>query len=204
VSAWLPALDGLNVGALQLDRHDHEDLLALRKFAPLVYERLLLEAVTQAHWDWSIIELFEDSAFGLASAAKRRILSAVRGEWRATWVFRLLRGAELAWAAEMVDEGECDIEFVLMSIDGHGRAPSLDSVADFCIPRGVNPRRVAGQIRYGTFTGEEHEVLQQHLDFFTARLADTSPNVRAMAEAGVALFLPELESAKVEARRRDL
>jgi len=186
--------------------NDHVFPEKLLKQAPDIYEELLLNVirVPEADFDWRALDLFEDTASSLPLDAKTRIWSAIPSAyWRAI-VFRLLAGSEIDWIESLLDSGAVEAEFVLGTVTGLGKSPSLEDLAQLLVPRGVNPATIAATAQFGIFTGEQHEVISGYLSNSENMVNSPDPAISAVGRAGLGYFAPLHEQAVQRARQKEI
>jgi hypothetical protein len=115
-----------------------------------------------------------------------------------------LAGSEIDWIESLLDSGAVEAEFVLGTVTGLGKSPSLEDLAQLLVPRGVNPATIAATAQFGIFTGEQHEVISGYLSNSENMVNSPDPAISAVGRAGLGYFAPLHEQAVQRARQKEI
>ena len=109
-----------------------------------------------------------------------------------------LAGNDIAWLETMLDAGAMTPQDALATHSGlDGPQPSIEDLARLLVPRGIDPNRVAGLAHAGGWVGNRSDRYQGLIERFAGMAGNEDQSVRAVGEAGVAIFA----SARDEALR---
>jgi hypothetical protein len=204
---WRSAIEEITAPlGLNLALGEEALLERLAQVAPDAYERRLrtVLAAPDEEFDWRNLERFGDSVAVLSHEARARLWrEALTTDWR-TDVFQLLAHTDADWVEARLEAGEVTAEFVLRTFNGRGKTIPLERAALMLLPRGVDPGHLARTIEYGVQWGETHERIAGYLDRFEAMATSGNPNLRAVGEAGIDWYRPELRNALQRQRQRQV
>src|SRR6266498_1903254 len=80
--------------------------------------------------------------------------------------------------------------------------PPLDTLAKVLVPRGVEPEDVAGLRYAGFWRGDRSTRYQSIVSSFEELAEDEDPNVKAVAAAGIRIFISARDEAAADERQQ--
>jgi hypothetical protein len=205
---WLSALSHLRPGRFGAARHYQLEVLLgyLARSYPDTLVEIVAASVREAtdteggvysalpHGAW-------DQLQRLPPASKSRLRTMFSGDKLASWMLNQhLVGTDIEWVEQAIDAGEMTADEALGYCTGLSDRPPVEALAKALVPRGAAPERVAGILYSGSWTGEQSERYHSFVEMFEQWLADddVDPSMKAVAEAGVAMFEAARKAAAKE------
>lgn len=116
---------------------------------------------------------------------------------------RNLAGDDVVWLTAELEAGRFSPSDVLGFASGFEQSPDLEALARLLIPRGVDPRAIAGRAEVAGSWGEASSRYQGLVDKFAALAQSDEDTIRRLGEAGVDLFSGRRDTeAEKEHQRR--
>jgi hypothetical protein len=112
-----------------------------------------------------------------------------------------LVGVDIDWLEHALDEGLCATDKALSTYNSFGLRPSIEQFARVLVPRGVDPRHVAGLAQLGSWSSDESARYGELIERFETLAASGDEGVAAVGRAGVEMFTVKRDEALAAERR---
>lgn len=144
-----------------------------------------------------------DTLHLLPTEYKTRLWDSVRGNTSAGRILlEHLVGDDAGWLRIMLEAGLLTNDDALAAYSGFGPHPRIEDLAAILIPRGVDPRNIAGLAQAGTWTGEASHRYAQLAERFAAMVESEDPSIADVGRAGEEMYSAARDAALEDERRR--
>ncbi|MFT3662170.1 MAG: hypothetical protein QM809_12485 [Gordonia sp. (in: high G+C Gram-positive bacteria)] len=202
--AWAPAMRDLVVRSDAMRDHMQSQALdVLAKTNPEVYIDLLVKHVEAlvGHVDFG---QWEKSTRELDSAHRFSLWDRVRESPMANNLFWVISSADIEWIAAAVSDPAFPIslsDLLHATRFQFGKRYPLKVLAVMLRPLRWQPDDLLWTLEVGTYWGEKHERLEQHLQVCRELAESLEPDLSGLGKRGIEIFEPRLAEARASARR---
>lgn len=119
------------------------------------------------------------------------------------WMLRqYLIGSDVSWLEIMLEEGHFDEKDALGGYSAFGPHLEIEDLARILIPRGTDPKQIAGLAVSGTWSGEASSRYAALTERFEAMAKSEDPPVAAVGIAGQEIYSTLRDTALTDERRK--
>jgi hypothetical protein len=115
---------------------------------------------------------------------------------------RSLVGRDIEWLRHAIEQDLIDPEEALGYYDDLETSPSMEDMAKLLVPRGVAPRQIASLARAGSWMGAQSDRYGKLKEDFEEIAKSPDASVKAVGDAGVAMFDQEMKAALAEEKTK--
>jgi hypothetical protein len=112
-----------------------------------------------------------------------------------------LVGDDIDWLEHALDEGLFAADKALSTYNSFGPHPTIEQFARVLVPRGVDPRHVAGLAQLGSWSGDESARYGELIERFEILAASGHDGVASVGRAGIDIYTVKRDEALAAERR---